>query len=183
MIDHAGDARADLSSAFAAEALPHLDRLFRLAMWMERDRHEAEEVVQETLLRALRAFDRYAAGTNCRAWLIAIMQNVRRNRYRARRRRAVFEDREGGDAESVEYVPPVPQVLTDQSVLAALEGLPAKYQEVILLSDVEELSYKDIARALDVPIGTVMSRLHRGRSMLRKALAADTMEVRCASSL
>ena len=162
----------DLWAAFEAEALPHVDRLHRLAMWMERDRDEAEELVQETLLQALRSFGRFAAGTNCRAWLITILQHVRSNKRRARFRRTAVEGPDDRIAETVAFVPPVPTELTDEEMLSALRGIPEAYQDIIVLSDVEELSYKEIADALAIPMGTVMSRLHRGRALLRKALVA-----------
>jgi len=152
--------------------MPHVDRLFRLAMWMERDRQEAEDLVQETLLSALRAFDRFTVGTNCRAWLVTILHHVRSNRRRARFRRQAVESPDDRLAETVAFVPPVPAYITDEDVLTALKGIPEPYQDIILLCDVEELSYKEIADALEIPMGTVMSRLHRGRALLRKALAA-----------
>lgn len=159
-------------SDFEAEAMPHLDRLFRLAMWMERDREEAEDLVQETMLQALRSFGRFRTGTNCRAWLVTILQHVRSNRRRARFRREAVEGPTDRIEETVPFVPPVPTSLTDEDVLAALRELPEAFQDVILLCDVEELSYREIADALDIPMGTVMSRLHRGRKLLRRALAA-----------
>lgn len=162
----------DLWASFEAEAMPHVDRLYRLAMWMERDRHEAEELVQETLLQALRSFGRFAPGTNCRAWLVTILQNVRSNKRRAAFRRTAVESADDRLAETVAFVPPVPTTLTDEEVLSALRGIPEVYQDIILLSDVEELSYKEIADALGIPMGTVMSRLHRGRALLRKVLVA-----------
>jgi RNA polymerase sigma-70 factor (ECF subfamily) len=171
---------SDLWSTFEAEAMPHVDRLFRLAMWMERDRQEAEDLVQETLLQALQSFRRFTAGTNCRAWLITILRNIRSNRRRARFRRQAVEGVDDRIAETVAFVPPVPTHITDEEILTALNGIPEPYQDIILLSDVEELSYKEIAEALDIPMGTVMSRLHRGRALLRKALAASGVVVECA---
>ena len=161
--------------------MPHADRLFRLAMWMERDRQEAEDLVQDTLLQALRSFGRFSAGTNCRAWLIKILQHVRSNRRRARFRRETVETRSDGIADTVAFVPPVPAHITDEDILAALEGIPEPYQDIILLCDVEELTYREIADALDIPMGTVMSRLHRGRALLRNALAARGALSPCAS--
>ena len=161
--------------------MPHVDRLFRLAMWMERDRQEAEDLVQETLLRALQSFHRYTSGTNCRAWLITILQHVRSNRRRARFRREAVEAPVDRPADTVAYVPPVPAYITDEDILAALKGIPEPYQDIILLSDVEELTYKEISEVLAIPMGTVMSRLHRGRALLRKALAATGIMVRTAS--
>lgn len=170
---------ADRWSAFEREALPHVDRLFRLAMWMERDRQEAEDLVQETLLLALQAFHRYAHGTNCRAWLITILQNVRSNRRRAKVRRLTVEEPVDRLEERAEFTPEIPAHLTDEEVLTALGGIPEHYQNIIVLSDVEELSYKEIADALGIPIGTVMSRLHRGRALLRKSLVASGVTPQC----
>lgn len=155
---------------FEAEAMPHVDRLFRLAMWLERDRAEAEDLVQEALTQALQSFHRFTPGTNCRAWLVAILQHVRANRRRARSRATVDTGVEERMLNTVPFVPPVPEALTDEDLLLALRRIPVAYQEVILLCDVQELSYKEIAAALDIPIGTVMSRLHRGRELLRTAL-------------
>jgi RNA polymerase sigma-70 factor (ECF subfamily) len=155
---------------FEAEVLPHIGPLFRLAVWFERDRAEAEDLVQETLRQALESFHRYAPGTNCRAWLVSILQHLRSNRRRAKGRSPLVSDPDDRLAGTVPFVPPIPDHLTDEDVLAALEQLPAQYQDVIVLSDVEELSYKEIASTLSIPIGTVMSRLHRGRTLLRQEL-------------
>jgi RNA polymerase sigma-70 factor (ECF subfamily) len=169
------DASDRIWGAFEAEVLPHADRLFRLAMWFERDRSEAEELVQETMMQALRSFHRFEPGTNCGAWLTAILQHVRSNRRRARQRSPLVNDTDDRISRTVHFVPPVPQELTDEEVLAALRRIPAHFQEVIVLSDVEELTYKEIAEALDIPLGTVMSRLHRGRALLRSELVATTL--------
>ena len=158
--------------------MPHAPGLFRLAMWFERDRNEAEDLVQETLTRALESFHRFEPGTNCRAWLVTIMQHVRSNRRRKLGRSPVVsvDDAEERIAQTVAIAPAIPEHLTDEEVLQALARLPEKYQEIVLLSDVEELSYKAIAEALEIPIGTVMSRLHRGRGLLRIALASYAAE-------
>ena len=158
-------------SAFEAEAMPHVDRLFRLAMWMERDRQEAEDLVQETLLQALRSFGRFTPGTNCRAWLVTILQHVRSNRRRARARRNMTTDLDDRLSDTVAFVPPVPSDLTDEDVLEALRSVPEPFRDIIVLSDVEELTYREIAEALKIPMGTVMSRLHRGRALLRQQLS------------
>ena len=158
-------------AGFEAEALPHLDSLYRIAMWFERDRHEAEDLVQETLKQALQSFHRYTRGTNCRAWLMSILHHVRSNRRRAKGRSLVVSDAGDSVASTVPFVPPVPEQLTDDDLLGALRRLPTQYQDVIVLSDVEELPYKEIATTLSIPIGTVMSRLHRGRALLRQELA------------
>lgn len=161
--------------AFEAEALPHAERLFRLARWLERDRSEAEEIVQETMVQALRSFHRFEPGTNCGAWLTAILRHVRQNRRRARQRSPLVDEAGDRVSRTAQFVPPVPQELTDEEVLAALGRIPARFQEVIVLSDVEELSYKQIAEALGIPLGTVMSRLHRGRALLRSELMGTTL--------
>jgi RNA polymerase sigma-70 factor (ECF subfamily) len=161
----------DAWGTFEGEVLPHADRLFRLAMWFERNRADAEDVVQDTMMQALKSFHRYEPGTNCRAWLITILQRVVSGRRRSKGRSILVDDPDDRLANTLPFVPPVPHVLTDEVVLATLGQLPLAFQEVILLCDVEELSYKEAANALAIPIGTVMSRLHRGRAQLRTALA------------
>ena len=158
-------------AAFEEEVLPHADRLLRLALWLERNRADAEDVVQDTMMQALRSFHRYQPGTNCRAWLITILQRIVSNRRRAKGRSIVVSDPDDRIAHTVPFVPPVPQELTDELVLRSLRRLPTMFQEVVLLCDVEDLSYKEAAEALAIPIGTVMSRLHRGRAQLRSELA------------
>ena len=165
-------------SAFETEVLPHAARLFQLAMWFERNRTDAEDVVQDTMLQALRSFHRFRPGTNCRAWLVTILQRVVSNRRRTRGRSIVVSDPDDRLAHAVPFVPPVPQQLTDAALLASLERLPLVFQDVIVLCDVEGLSYKEAAEALAVPAGTVMSRLHRGRAQLRAELAAAPAEAR-----
>ena len=169
---------SDAWAAFEREVLPHADRLFRLAMWLERNRADAEDVVQDTMVHALRSFHRFQPGTNSRAWLVTILQRVVSNRRRSRNRSIVVSDPDDRLADSMPFVPPVPQELTDEVVLGSLQRLPMVFQEVILLCDVEDLSYKEAAEALAIPIGTVMSRLHRGRAQLRAQLAtADAAPV------
>ena len=162
-------------AAFEAEALPHVDRLFRLALWFERNRAEAEDLIQETMIQALQSFHRFQPGTNCRAWLVTILQHVRSNRRRAHHRSLLVDDPEDRIAHTTPFVPPVSQDLTDEDVLGALRRIPPKFQEVIVLCDVEEMTYKEMADALAVPLGTVMSRLHRGRALLRNELGASAV--------
>lgn len=161
----------DVWAAFEAEALPYVEALFRFAMWLEQERDRAEDLVQETLVEALRSFHRFRTGTNCRAWLISILRHVRSNRQRSSSRLSLVSDPEDRITEAIPFVPPVPQHLTDEEVLAALRRIPQQYQEVIILCDVEEMAYKEIGEALRVPVGTVMSRLHRGRALLRAELS------------
>jgi len=157
-------------AGFEATILPHVESVFRFAMWLIRDRTEAEDIVQETLTQALQSFHRFQPGTNARAWVLTILRHIRSNRLRARHRTPeVVEADDRLDA--LPAVEVTPQQVTDEEVLSALKALPPGFQEVIVLADVEGLSYKEIATVLEIPIGTVMSRIHRGRRLLRAALA------------
>lgn len=124
-------------------------------------------------MQALQSFHRFKPGTNCRAWLTTILQHVRSNRRRASHRSRLVEDPDDRVARLTPFVAPVSQHLTDEDILGALARIPESFQEAILLCDVEELTYREIADALEIPIGTVMSRLHRGRALLREALGAS----------
>ena len=163
----------DAERLFEAEALPHIDVLFRTAVRLTADRTEAEDLVQETYTQAWASFAAYEPGTNCRAWLFKILMN--KLEHQRRRRYALLKRTAETDAEllaqTVAYVPPVGQELQDEEVLAALDRVPARFREVVLLADVEEFSYREIAGILGVPTGTVMSRLSRGRKLLRGMLA------------
>jgi RNA polymerase sigma-70 factor (ECF subfamily) len=169
-----GDFRTTPPSAdwalFDATVVPHLDAVFRLALWLTRDRDQAQDLVQETCAQALQSFHRFTPGTNARAWVLTILRHVRSNRLRQQGRAPVMIDGDD-ELEGLPAIETTPQHLTDQDVLDALATLPAGYQEVVLLADVEELTYKEIATMLEVPLGTVMSRLHRARRLLRVALA------------
>lgn len=153
---------------FESAALPHLNSLFRTAVRLAANRVEAEDLVQEVYLQAWKSFHRFEMGTNCRAWLFKILMN--KNMKRARKWFAAA--RESSEViEDLTYVPPVSELLTDEDVLNSLQKIPTCYREAILLTDVEGFSYKETADILDVPIGTVMSRLNRGRKILRVELA------------
>ena len=154
---------------FETEALGLADQLFRVAFRLLRDRARAEDLVQETYLQAWRSFHRFELGTNLRAWLYKILFNVYYSGQRKERLQLV--PAEETLAETIAYDPPTPQRVTDEEVLAALERLPRDFQIPLLLADVEELSYREIADVLEIPLGTVMSRLHRGRKLLRTELA------------
>lgn len=153
---------------FEAAALPHLNDLFRTAVRLTANRTEAEDLVQEVYLQAWKSFHRFELGTNCRAWLFKILFN-KSNHHRRRLFRLVEDSEKTIDA--LTYEPPVPEHLRDEEILAALGGITEQYREAIVLADVEEFSYKEVAFILKVPIGTVMSRLSRGRRLLRVALA------------
>jgi RNA polymerase sigma-70 factor (ECF subfamily) len=154
---------------FESQALAVSDQLFRVALRVCRDRGKAEDLVQEAYLQAWRSFNRFERGTNLRAWLFKIMFNVFHSSLRKDRVQLVpFEETIG---ETLAYDPPTPQHLTDEVVLKALERIPRDFQIPVVLADVEDLSYREIADVLEIPLGTVMSRLHRGRKLLRMELA------------
>lgn len=158
-------------ASFESEALPfHVD-LYRLAKWLLRNQAEAEDLVQETLVEALRSFHRFEKGTNCRAWLIKIMYHLLSKRRRSTSRLQLVADADEQIAETVAAPQTRSQDVVEDEVLDALKRLPPHYQEVVILSDVEDMTYKEIAEVLAIPTGTVMSRLHRGRSLLRSDLA------------
>jgi len=157
-------------ASFENEALPYHADLYRMAKWLLGNRDPAEDLVQETLLEALRSFHRFEKGTNCRAWLIKIMYHTLSKRRRSESRLRVVNDTEEQIAETVAYESPTPENVTEQEVLDALKRLPQQFQEVVILSDIEDMTYKEIADALSIPTGTVMSRLHRGRRLLRAEL-------------
>ena len=157
-------------SSFESEALPFHADLYRLAKWLLRNQAEAEDLVQETFVEALRSFHRFEKGTNCRAWLIKIMYHLLSKRRRESNRLRVVGDVDEQIAETVAVEPSVSSEIAGEEVLNALKRLPQHYQEVVILSDVQDLSYKEIADALSIPTGTVMSRLSRGRSLLRSEL-------------
>ena len=169
---------------FEEVALPHLDALFSLALALTRHRKDAEDLVQEAYLRAFRFFDSYRAGTNIRAWLFRILRNVFINRYRSQKIRP--EEVDFGKIEATyeqmieenflgQDQPPSPEDIVvgrtlDGEVQQALDQLSEEYRLVVLMALLEDMSYKEIASALSIPLGTVMSRLHRGRKMLQVSL-------------
>lgn len=161
-------------AVFEAEALTYTDQLFRVALKLCRDRAKAEDLTQETYLQAWRSFSRFELGTNLRAWLYRIMFNVYYSGQRRERLRIVPV--EESISETIAFDPPTPQHLTEAEIIQALDRLPRDFQIPVVLADVEELSYREIAETLQVPLGTVMSRLHRGRKMLRSELASYARE-------
>jgi RNA polymerase sigma-70 factor, ECF subfamily len=166
---------------FAAEALEYLDALYGTAVRLARTADAAQDLVQDTYLKAFRARERFVTGTNLKAWLYTILHNTWRNRRRDRARSPVEADSEAVDraadqaGDMVSAAPDSPEALLVNAALSdelqnALDGLPEAFRETIWLRDVEELTYQEIATTLDVPIGTVMSRLSRGRKLLLAAL-------------
>ena len=169
---------------FAEDATAFAPQLFSTAVRMTRNRADAEDLVQETYMKAWRAYDSYEEGTNLRAWLFRIMTNTYINKYNAKMRRptetelddveelylyrrlgTIDQSRMSASAEDQ-----MMELFTDDEVKNAIEELPEAFRMPLLLSDVDGFSYKEIAEMLDVPIGTVMSRLHRGRKAMQKRL-------------
>ena len=156
---------------FEAEAMPHLNDLFRMASRVLGDRGRAEDVVQETYLQAWKSFGRFEPGTNCRAWLYKILFHcLFKERRKWFRIRLLSEDETFLESKLV-APEPIPEHVADADILKALDGIPGDYRAAVLLVDVEELAYKEAASILDIPIGTVMSRLSRGRKLLKERLA------------
>lgn len=172
----------DLERRFTEEAMPLLDQLYGGALRMTRNPQDAEDLVQETYLKAFNAFDSFKEGTNLKAWMYRIMTNTYINSYRKKQRRPLEASAEGvtdrqlyttsshdstglqsAEVEALDNLP-------DQQIADAMNSLNDDYRMVVYLSDAEGLAYKEIAEALDIPIGTVMSRLHRGRKQLRGLL-------------
>ncbi len=175
----------ELRARFERDALPLLPNLYSAALRLTRNPADAEDLVQEVYLRAFRGFAGFQEGTNLRAWMYRILMNTFINAYRKRQREPVtvndeeIEDwylyeRLGGAEASAETE--VLDRLPDEDVRRALEALPERFRIPVLLADVEGFSYREIAEILEVPIGTVMSRLHRGRKALQKALWETVQE-------
>ena len=172
------------------EALSHIDSLYRTAVRMTRNPPDAEDLVQETYLRAFRSIDRFTPGTNLRAWLFKIMTNAFINEYRKRTRQprnTSLDDVEeyyvyahlidsGIQPESRGPEEEVLAGITDDNVVVALESLSDDFRQVVLLADVEGFAYREIADILDIPIGTVMSRLHRARRRLQRLLVGSLLD-------
>lgn len=161
----------DSASRFESEAMPHMADIFRAAARVLGDRGRAEDVTQEVFLQAWRSFERFETGTNCRAWLFKILFHAISHHRRKWFRFTFVKEPESVLESHAAYTPPIPDRVTDEEILAALDRLSADFRAVILLVDIEEFSYKEAAEILDVPIGTVMSRLNRGRRQLRGQLA------------
>ncbi len=180
MADKSGTG-ADRRKRFEDEALPHLDALYTMAIRLARNPDDANDLLQETVLRAYRFFHQFETGTNCRAWMLTILFNNFRNGYRKYSREQPasspeeFERKVEGESLRTDPAGSNPEALLsghgmEGEVEAALGGLPAEFREAILLVDVQELSYQEVSGVLDIPIGTVKSRVSRGRAILRDAL-------------
>jgi RNA polymerase sigma-70 factor (ECF subfamily) len=173
-------------ATFAEQAMPLMDSLYGAALRLTRNSADAEDLVQETYLKAYRGFGGFEQGTNLRAWLYRILTNTFINTYRSRKRRPdetelddvedLYLYRRLGGLEAATVGRSAEDELmdwfTDAEVKQAVEELPEQFRMAVLLADVEGFSYKEIAEILDIPIGTVMSRLHRGRKALQRRLYA-----------
>ncbi len=175
---------------FVEEALPYAQSLYGAAYNLTRNAADAEDLVQETFLKAYRSYDSFKEGTNLKAWLYRILMNTFINMYRAKQRRPQESQVEDigdfylyhrlGDSTSAETARSAEEELlnsfTDEAVKQAMEELPEPFRLAVYLADVEGFSYKEIAEIMDVPIGTVMSRLHRGRKALQRKLYEYALE-------
>ena len=187
-----GPVRQELSDAerrevFVRDARPYVDQLFGAAMRYTRNRADAEDLVQEAMAKAYSSFHQFRPGTNLRAWLYRVLSTTYINSYRKKQRRpqevsadgvrdnlddagdfSLFDRLDGGTSPSAEFE--VMQQLPQQAVKDALDSLPEQFRTAVYLADVEGFSYAEIAEIMETPIGTVMSRLHRGRNALQRAL-------------
>jgi len=165
----------DRRRRFEAQALPHLDAALNLARWLTRSREDADDAVQDAMLRAWRAFDGFRGG-DMRPWLLAIVRNCCRSAAGERKRRghvALPDEHDHMNGEALTFAGPSPEdatIRTDagRKLDAAIASLPEEFREVLILREMEDLSYRQIASITDAPIGTVMSRLSRARTLLRE---------------
>jgi RNA polymerase sigma-70 factor (ECF subfamily) len=171
---------------FEEEALALADQVYRVARRMVRTREEAEDLVQDTYARAFRSWQSYTPGTNLRAWLLRILTNLNLDRGRRVQRRPDETSLDEGDyyladrlveqgGEQVLDQERVVERLSQDSIVNALADIQPDFRDVVVLVDIGEFSYADAAQILDIPIGTVMSRLHRGRKLLRRNLAEEAL--------
>jgi RNA polymerase sigma-70 factor (ECF subfamily) len=176
------------TSDFEREALPHLPALYAAALRMTRHEKDAEDLVQDALLRAYRFFDTFEAGTNCKAWLFRILTNVFCNRYREREREhEIMTEAEASPANLEQFLGGAGRDdrdaegallghMVSADVEKALAALPSDFRMAVILADLEDFSYKEIAEIMQCPAGTVMSRLYRGRKLLQQTLYQYAVE-------
>ena len=173
---------------FEAAAMPFVDGLYNTALRMTRNAEDAEDLVQETYFKAYKYYDKFQEGTNFRAWLFKILKNTFINSYRKKQSippQSDFSEIEGSFESQVSdeanrgVKSPEQELLEgvlDEDVQRAMDGLPVDYRMAVVLADLEGFSYKEIAEILDVPVGTVMSRLYRGRKLMEEAMLAYAQE-------
>jgi RNA polymerase sigma-70 factor (ECF subfamily) len=170
----------DKKRAFEREALPHMDSVYHFAYNLTGNGDDARDLLQETYLKAFRFFDSFQRGTNCKAWLFQISKNLFINRYRKQSREPdtvrydeieeYYETLRPTDVDANNLEDQLFNTLLDDEVTAALQSLPETFRSVLILSDIENMTYEEIAEILQCPIGTVRSRLHRARNILRETL-------------
>jgi RNA polymerase sigma-70 factor (ECF subfamily) len=182
---------ADRKASFQREALPHMDAVYRFALRLSASPDQAQDLVQDTFLRAYRSWDQYTPGTQCKSWLFTICRNLYlRQRERGQRHDEIVAENAPADQRSEGGVNPLWSAvegsdpegeffgsIVDAEVLTAIDALPEDYRTAVVLSDVEGMSYDEIATMLDVPVGTVKSRLFRGRRRLQKVLYDYAVEM------
>jgi RNA polymerase sigma-70 factor (ECF subfamily) len=179
-----GEDAAAKREEFEREALVHLDTLYNVALRLCGNATDAEDLVQDTVTKAYRSWDKYERGTNCRAWLVTIMRNTFINRFRKESKRpspvefdavqdvSIFEEVQDRDPAGTFF-----RQMVDEDVKRAIQELPEEFRIPVVLSDVEGLSYAEIAEILELPVGTVKSRLFRGRRRLQQRLYDYALEM------
>ena len=165
---------------FEKEMMPYMDMLYSYAYYLSGDREQANDILQDTYLKAFRFYDKFERGTNAKAWLYRIMKNTYINEYRRTHRLpeiveydehiSSYQMTRGGDPASGDLRAMLETQTFDDDIAGAIAALPDKFKSVIVLRDIEELPYEEIAEALEIPIGTVRSRLHRARAILFERL-------------
>lgn len=176
---------ADKKHSFEEEALPHMSALYGMALKYTHNEMEAEDLVQDALIKAYNSFNSYEEGTNCRAWLFRILTNTFINRYRRKKREHAYIDKiltDFADDPMLTAAPADKSLESDieasdsfafsDEIVHAFDAISNEFKSIVILADLQELSYKEIAEKLHIPLGTVMSRLFRGRQMLKKSLSA-----------
>lgn len=177
---------------FNEEIIPHLDALYNFALRLTSDPNEAEDLVQDTVVKAYRFFSSYEKGTNAKAWLFRILKNSYINNYRKKSKKpqqvdydevsTFYETVRAERTNTSDLEDKMYRELMDDDITGALEQLPEDFRTVVLLCDVEGFTYEEIANMLDVPIGTIRSRLHRGRNLLKAQLMQYAQQRGFASS-
>ncbi|WP_245683887.1 sigma-70 family RNA polymerase sigma factor [Rhodohalobacter halophilus] len=165
---------------FNEEIIPHLDALYNFGLRLTSDPNDAEDLVQDTIVKAYRFFDSYEKGTNAKAWLFRILKNSYINNYRKKSKKpqevdydevaSFYESIRAERTETSDMEDKMFRELIDDDISNALDEIPEDFRTVVLLCDVEDFTYEEIANMLDVPIGTIRSRLHRGRNLLKAQL-------------
>jgi RNA polymerase sigma-70 factor, ECF subfamily len=174
----------EVTRSFDDEALPHLDALYRVALRLTADPSQAEDLVQDTMLKAYRSWRQYRPGTNAKGWLLTILRNTFINDYRRRKHEPIAMDLEAAEPHalyrSMQESDPEGTFfsqIVDEKVVEAIDALPTEFREVLVLSDIEGMPYGDIAETLQIPVGTVKSRLFRARQQLQTQLYAHAVEM------